>query len=524
MQKLLMLLLTTLLVFVTAISGIACDCEDETGNGTADTTAPIISDITISGITDTKVTISWATDESATSNIEYSPDTSYGYSFPSPSDTSADETRHSLTLSGLSHDTTYHFQVKSTDASGNEAISGDQTFTTTTVSLPADNTPPVISNVTDSDVTDTGAIIIWTTDEAATSQIEYGATAGYSLSTTFDANLVNTHSVNLTGLTANTTYHYRVKSKDAAGNESMSADYSFSSLIVIDMGKIVFSSTRDGNQEIYIMNADGTSQTRLTNNSAVDANPKLSADGQKIVFDSDRDGNQEIYVMNVDGTDQTRITNNTLKDSHPSWSPDGTQIVFDSGSADPYDIEHLPQIWIMNADGSDPVQLTSELTIIGGTLQTAQDPVFSADGTRIAFTGYGNPFVRGIWTMNADGTNEVQFARLSQMAHAGVEADWSPDSTLIAFTHYALNTSFICISNGIVVDTSGHDCITAAPPAYSDLYNSSPSYSPDGSKIAFYSNRDGNNEIYIMNADGSSQIRLTNNPADDSFPSWGPTA
>ena len=55
-------------------------------------------------------------------------------------------------------------------------------------------------------------------------------------------------------------------------------------------------------------------------------------------------------------------------------------------------------------------------------------------------------------------------------------------------------------------------------------FDFAPSYSPDGSKIAFYSRRDGNNEIYIMNADGSSQTRLTNNAADDSFPSWGPTA
>ena len=102
----------------------------------------------------------------------------------------------------------------------------------------------------------------------------------------------------------------------------------------------------------------------------------------------------------------------------------------------------------MNADGSDPVQLTFTLTIPEGVLSTALDPVFSSDGTRIAFTGYGNPFVCGIWTMDVDGTNEAQFARVSQMAHAGIEADWSPDSARIAFTHYALNTSFICISDG----------------------------------------------------------------------------
>ena len=130
MKRLSVLLLTTLLVFVSAIGGIACDSSDDNENGTSDTIAPIISGITISDITETTATISWTTDESTANNIEYGSTTSYDYSFPSPTDNTADTTSHSLALSDLSPDTIYHFQVKSTDASGNETISDDYNFTT----------------------------------------------------------------------------------------------------------------------------------------------------------------------------------------------------------------------------------------------------------------------------------------------------------------------------------------------------------------------------------------------------------
>jgi TolB protein len=76
---------------------------------------------------------------------------------------------------------------------------------------------------------------------------------------------------------------------------------------------------RDGNYEIYIMNADGTNQTRLTNNLVDDYNPVFSTDGTRIAFTSLRDGNYEIYIMNANGTSQTRLTNNTTDDAWPAW-------------------------------------------------------------------------------------------------------------------------------------------------------------------------------------------------------------
>jgi Tol biopolymer transport system component len=117
--------------------------------------------------------------------------------------------------------------------------------------------------------------------------------------------------------------------------------------------KIAFTSDRDVNKEIYVMAADGTGQTRLTDNAANDALPSWSPDGTKIAFTSNRDGNWQIYVMAADGTGQTRLTDNAAFDFLPSWSPDGTKIAFTS------DRDGNVEVYVMNAqDGSNQTRLT----------------------------------------------------------------------------------------------------------------------------------------------------------------------
>ena len=97
-------------------------------------------------------------------------------------------------------------------------------------------------------------------------------------------------------------------------------------------GKIAFQSTRGGNLDLYVMNADGTHQVRLTTSRADDCcRPVWSPNGRKIAFMSERDGNGEIYVMNADGSNQRRLTKNSATDFFPSWSPDGRRIAFSKG-------------------------------------------------------------------------------------------------------------------------------------------------------------------------------------------------
>jgi dipeptidyl aminopeptidase/acylaminoacyl peptidase len=101
------------------------------------------------------------------------------------------------------------------------------------------------------------------------------------------------------------------------------------------------------------MNADGTGQTRLTEQLGVDAFPSWSPDGMQIAFHSERDGNSEIYVMDADGSNQVRLTNDLAGDSTPAWSPDGTKIAFQSGREGGVDI------FLMNPDGSDQMNITN---------------------------------------------------------------------------------------------------------------------------------------------------------------------
>ncbi|MCP5053462.1 MAG: hypothetical protein GY940_40225, partial [bacterium] len=185
---------------------------------TPDTTPPVISNVASGSITASSATITWDTDEAATSTVEYGLTTSYG----SSQSVAGFSTSHSVGLSGLSASTTYHYRVVSEDASANSAASGDFTFTTST----PDTTPPVISNVSSGSITDTSATITWTTDESATSDVDYGTTTSYGSSAS-TAGFTTSHSVQLSGLSPNTLYHYRVTSEDASSNSASSGDFTF---------------------------------------------------------------------------------------------------------------------------------------------------------------------------------------------------------------------------------------------------------------------------------------------------------
>src|SRR5262249_31884704 len=120
-----------------------------------------------------------------------------------------------------------------------------------------------------------------------------------------------------------------------------------------DGSKIAFTSARDGRNQIYVMNVDGSSQTRLTTDAGSDVSPAWSPDGKTIAFASNRDGNYEIYVMNSDGGDQTRLTRNLDVDLDPAWSPDGRQLTFTTNRDGNY------QIYRMDADGTSQTRLTT---------------------------------------------------------------------------------------------------------------------------------------------------------------------
>jgi Tol biopolymer transport system component len=210
-----------------------------------------------------------------------------------------------------------------------------------------------------------------------------------------------------------------------------------------DGSRIVFASERDSDpdqvREIYVMNADGSDQTRLTFNGSFAAGPSWSPDGSTIAFNTNRDGDTEIYAMNPDGTDVRDLTNShSTGEYDPSWSPDGSQFVYEQDG----------DIYIRNSDGSNPRAVTtgkeadqfpdwspdgdmiafertpaggdervyiaktdgSGLTQISDGSAPDHDPVWSPDGTQIAFAREINPAVYEIFVMNVDGTKAVNIS------------------------------------------------------------------------------------------------------------------
>jgi tricorn protease-like protein len=264
---------------------------------------------------------------------------------------------------------------------------------------------------------------------------------------------------------------------------------------------IVFVSTRDAGNEIYMMNDDGTDVIQLTRTDGDNLYPSWSADGSKIAFTSTRDADWEIYTMSSDGINQTRLTTESGQDQMPTWSPDGAKIAF----------LRLGEIYVMNADGSGNRQLTdvADVCVNPGNC-SIWDPDWSPDGSKIAFrSAYSGD--SEIYTVNVGGTNLVN---LTNTAGSDTGPSWSPDGTKLAFSSDRDGNSEVYVMNS---DGSEQTRITN-----NSANDSSPVWSPDGSKIGFSSNRDGDWEIYTMLSNGTSQINISTNGAFDGQLDWGP--
>ena len=224
-----------------------------------------------------------------------------------------------------------------------------------------------------------------------------------------------------------------------------------------DGSQILFDSEREGggfqNRDVFVMNADGSGQTRLSSPLPDDWNPVFSPDGQKIAFQSFRDGNEEIYVADADGANAMNLTKNASSDQDPSWSPDGLRIAFTT------DRDGDPDIYVMNADGSTAMNLTNHPGVDG-------TPDWSPDGSRIAFQS-DRDGDRDIWLMNADGSNLV---RLTAHVAADTDPAWSPDGARIAFQSVSEGEFDIFVMNA---DGSAQARLTSDP-----VHGRSPDWQP----------------------------------------------
>jgi Tol biopolymer transport system component len=228
--------------------------------------------------------------------------------------------------------------------------------------------------------------------------------------------------------------------------------------------------------------------------------PAISPDGTKIAFASEISGDRRLYVMNTDGTGVVELTHpiGNAFDQNPTWSADGAKIAFTHRDA-----SFNLSIWVMNADGTNTHALT------GGPLD--QTPSWAADG-RIAFErSTGSNFQ--LWVMNGDGTGQHQ---VTLDGDIDLHADWSPDGTQIAF------------SRGTTLDTLQLWKVDLATGVETRLTNDGatdlfPTWSPDGNWIAYSSNVNVADywDIFIVSPGGGTPVAVTSGPGLDFEPNWG---
>jgi dipeptidyl aminopeptidase/acylaminoacyl peptidase len=257
--------------------------------------------------------------------------------------------------------------------------------------------------------------------------------------------------------------------------------------------RIAFASTRDGGPyQIYVMNADGSAQTRLTTGDKDDRVPAWSPDGTRIAFHRDQAA-PDVWVMNADGSGQLKLTDDPAADLQPSWSPEGTRIVFLSNRDGDY------EVFVMGADGTNETQLT---------FNTANEAFasFSPDGSQILF----NSNVDGdheIYVVSATGGTPIP--RTDHPAN-DYQAIGSTDGAKIAFGSDR-DTVFGAV---YVMDANGANVTRLT---FGSNTDDSPTWSPDGTALAWMRNEN----IWVMDSDGTDQLQLTTS-GNDIDPNWGP--
>jgi TolB protein len=296
-------------------------------------------------------------------------------------------------------------------------------------------------------------------------------------------------------------------------------------------GKIAFSSAKG----IETVEPDGSNRVSL----AIDAGdttfayppwaPAWSADGKRIAFIGVPPGpfRSSIFTANADGSNAIAITGQYEEPRDPAWSLDGSKIAFTKTS-------YFSQFWatelkLVNSDGTG---LTSIRDVaVGSIAQPNWSPVgdeiaYVDDGFRCDYSNWFPWCDDQIWIIAPDGT---QLRKLGDDKGMDYEPSWSPDGTKIAFSSTRDRTTCISTLCGDIYTMNADGTGTITRLTSSVGGNTQPVWSPDGKKIAFVSTRDDpdpdcyqncNSEIYVMNADGGGQTNLTNTSGSEGGPDW----
>ncbi len=276
---------------------------------------------------------------------------------------------------------------------------------------------------------------------------------------------------------------------------------------------VVFYSNRDGDDDVYMMDLDGTGLHQLTNEPGRDYEGDISPDGKTIVFATQRAAgdNSQLFLMDADGSNVRRLTFSAdegspyaagnVIDDYAHWSYDGTRVVFQRSSDVSGNMD--ADVWVIDPATGEERQITNLPDTWDST------PAFTHDNKAVTFErGTGPDF--SIYRVDLD-TGEA--TRLTgDNAGRAVGGKLSPDGKKLLYTSNIDGDVEIYLQ-----DMDSGDTTNLTDNEAVDTY---PHWSPDGKQILFESDRDGNHEIYVMDANGADVRRLTNDPGKDSDPHW----
>ncbi len=261
----------------------------------------------------------------------------------------------------------------------------------------------------------------------------------------------------------------------------------------IFMSKVVFVSSRDGNNEIYMMDFDGKRQRRITYNQDLDMLPSWSLDKEKMLYTSYRNGNPDLYMFHL-YTGKTELVSTGQANYSADWSREGDRIVYTStrsGNA---------EIYVKDMKTRKEKRLTFTRAI-------DTSPSWSPNSREIAFISNRGGTAQ-VYLMDAEGSN---IRRITSEGTRHDSPEWSPDGTQLAYT--------LMIGGGIDIYIYNLKNNTISKLTENAWRNENPTWSPDGRHIIFASNRSGKYQLYTIDYDGSNLRQLTSG-GENKMPAW----